>query len=295
MAFGGSRTYHRLVCAVEDSGMEIRDTIVWLYADSRPPNLDISKAIDRVKGASRQVVGKYQPPGMKGEWRLSKAKDERTVNTFASSRNNLDVTAPATPEARLWHGYGTVLKPSCELVSLSMKPMVGNFVENAMSVGVAGLNIDAARIPAADGETSLGRWPKNVVVDEEAASMIASSFPGVERFFYCNKASTNERNAGLPAGMINDHATVKPVALAKYLASLLLPPKRSTPRRILVPFSGSGSEMAGAILAGWDDVVGVENGGGDDTVAKRHVAIAEARLRYWSAKFEQEEQRLFEP
>jgi site-specific DNA-methyltransferase (adenine-specific) len=322
MAFGGTRTFHRLVCAIEDAGMDVRDLVVWMYADGRPPNLDISKAIDKARGAERKVVGKYQPPGMSKPWNLSKAKDERTVNTFASSRNNLDITEPATEEARTWAGYGTVLKPSCELVSVSMRPMEAGFVENALSVGVAGLNIDAARIPVLGGEelkggsggrlshfrdgkpygddngyvpSPLGRWPKNVVFDEDAACMLARSFPGVERFFYCGKVTTGERNAGLPKGMVNDHPTLKPIFLTRYLASLLLPPKRaSSPRRILVPFSGAGSEMIGAVLAGWDEVVGIENGGGDPEAATRIVAIANARLRHWSGKLVEESGGLFE-
>lgn len=296
MAFGGTRTFHRLVCAVEDAGMEVRDALVWLYADSRPPNLDISKAIDKEKGAERKVVGKYRPPEMKSEWGLKKAKDERTVKTFASSRNNLDVTAPATAEAMAWSGYGTVLKPSCELVSLSMKPMEGNFVRNALEIGVSGLNIDAARIPVEGQDSStIGRWPKNVLLDEGASSLLDSGFPGVDRFFYCNKASTKERNEGLPDGMTNSHSTVKPVALARYLASLLLPPKRTDrPRRILVPFSGVGSEMIGAILAGWDEVVGIENGGGDPAVAQCHVGIANKRLQYWLLKNEEDKRSVFD-
>jgi site-specific DNA-methyltransferase (adenine-specific) len=279
MAFGGTRTFHRLVCAIEDSGMEIRDALVWMYADSRPPSTDISKAIDKEKGAIRKVVGKYRPPGMKSEWNLTKAKDERTVNTFASSRNNLDITAPETPEAKLWSGYGTALKPSCELISLSMKPMAVGYVDNALNIGVAGLNIDASRLPAEESE--IGRWPKNVLLDEAASNMVDEKFPGVNRFFYCNKVSTKERNAGLPEGMVNDHSTLKPIQLATYLAKLCLPPPRATPRRILVPFSGVGSEMIGAILAGWDEVIGIENGGGNKEVAEKHIQIAYFRLKYW--------------
>jgi len=74
---------------------------------------------------------------------------------------------------------------------------------------------------------------------------------GASRFFYVAKASRSER-----AG--NDHPTVKPLALCEYLAMLILPPERPTPRRLLVPFSGSGSEMLGGLLAGWDHVTGVE-------------------------------------
>ena len=313
MAFGGMRTYHRLVCAIEDAGMEIRDALVWMYADSRPPNLDISKAIDKEKGATRKVVGKYQPPDMKGEWNLHNAKDERTVKTFASSRNNLDITAPETDEAKLFDGYGTALKPSAELISVSMKPMIGNFVQNALEVGVSGLNINAARIPV-DGEvlhggsggrlshirdgkpyadnngynqSPLGRWPKNVLLDDEASSMLGKSFPGVERFFYCNKASTKERNAGLPEGFVNDHPTIKPISLTTYLAKLCLPPPREQPRRILIVFSGVMSEAIGAALAGWDEVVAIEK-------EEEYVDIGKRRLDYWNLQQKMESQSIFD-
>lgn len=321
MAFGGTRTYHRLVCAIEDSGMEIRDALTWLYADSRPPNLDISKAIDKEKGLERKIVGKYQPPGMTGEWNLKNAKDERTVNTFASSRNNLDITAPESLEANLFDGYGTALKPSCELINLSMKPTNGNFVDNALSMGISGLNINSARLPlqnesplsggsggmfsnirdgkpyAADNgyiPSPFGRWPKNVLLDQSASQLLGKNFRGANRFFYCNKVSSKERNEGLPKNIMNDHQTLKPIMLTTYLASLMLPPKQDgIVRRILVPFCGVGSEMIGAVLAGWDEVIGIENGGGDDEVGEHHCSIAKARLQYWTEKHESKKEDLF--
>ncbi len=78
----------------------------------------------------------------------------------------------------------------------------------------------------------------------------------------------------LPAA--NHHPTVKPIALAEYLARLILPPKRDTPRRLLVPFSGSGSEIIGALRAGWDEVVGIE-------LSPEYAEIAEARIAHWIA------------
>lgn len=74
----------------------------------------------------------------------------------------------------------------------------------------------------------------------------------------------------------NPHPTVKPLALARWLATLLLPPAAYAPRRILIPFSGSGSEMIGAMLAGWEDVQGIEG-------EAEYVAIARARLAWWAA------------
>jgi site-specific DNA-methyltransferase (adenine-specific) len=322
LAFGGARTFHRLVTAIEDSGaMDIRDLVLWLYADGRPPSFDISKAIDRQKGAEREVIGKYRPPQMKTEWGLRNAKDERTVNTFASSRNNLDITAPATEEAKMFDGYGTALNPSYEPISVSMKPVNGDYVSNALSFGVAGLNINAARIPVPDGEelrggsgglmshirdgkpygesnhyapSALGRWPKNVILDSEAASMLGAQARGAERFFYCPKASTVERNLGLPKGRKNTHPTVKPLQLLRYLCNLIIPPKGKEPRRIVVPFSGSGSEMAAAMLAGFDEVVGIENGGGDKKTAQENIETATLRLAYWEKRMREENGSVFD-
>lgn len=103
---------------------------------------------------------------------------------------------------------------------------------------------------------------------------------GASRFFFTTKASRSERERGLEgtaiskrAGVgalrdggrarsevLNDHPTLKPIALTRYLARLLLPPPREDgrPRRIVVPFCGSGSEMIGCLQAGWDEVVGIE-------------------------------------
>lgn len=90
---------------------------------------------------------------------------------------------------------------------------------------------------------------------------------------YEPKVSTAERSAGLEDP--NHHPTLKPISLTKYLATLLLPPEAYAPRRLLVPFAGAGSEMIGAILAGWDEVTGIEQ-------SADYVSIAEARLRWWS-------------
>jgi DNA modification methylase len=66
LAFGGSRTWHRLACAVEDAGFEIRDSIAWLYGSGFPKSLDVSKAIDKAAGAEREVVGARVKGGQQG-------------------------------------------------------------------------------------------------------------------------------------------------------------------------------------------------------------------------------------
>lgn len=163
---------------------------------------------------------------------------------------------------------------------------------------------------------SAGRWPPNFALDETAAAALDAEVDGgPSRFFPCfdyalerleslelpfkytAKASRSERNMGLvnpgprrkrnvttggKAGAAperpgaNNHPTVKPLALTRWLATLLLPPPEYAPRRILVPFAGSGSEMIGAELAGWEEIVGVE-------LEAEYAEIARARLAHWLA------------
>ena len=60
LAFGGTRTYHRMACAIEDAGFEIRDCIQWLYGSGFPKSHDVSKGIDRAAGAEREVIERNQ-------------------------------------------------------------------------------------------------------------------------------------------------------------------------------------------------------------------------------------------
>jgi len=84
----------------------------------------------------------------------------------------------------------------------------------------------------------------------------------------------------------NPHPTVKPIALTRYLATLLLPPPEYAPRRILIPFAGVMSEVIGAMQAGWEDITAIE-------FEPEYVEIGRARIRYWEAKKEDKQNRLF--
>jgi site-specific DNA-methyltransferase (adenine-specific) len=147
LAFGGSRTYHRLASAIEDAGFEIRDQIMWLYGQGFPKSLNVSKAIDKAAGAERtEVVGRYQPPEMDKPWNLTKAADERIVTVFDSSRNNLDILAPVTNDAKQWDGWGTALKPAHEPIVLARKPFAVTVAANVLTHGTGALNIDGCRV-----------------------------------------------------------------------------------------------------------------------------------------------------
>lgn len=135
LAFSGSRTYHRMTCAIEDAGFEVRDSIMWVYGSGFPKSLDISKAIDKIFGAERQVVGQ--------QFRAATGRDEGYG--FGES---FDITAPATLAAQLWEGWGTGLKPAHEPICVARKPMAADTVAaNILAHGVGGINIDGCRVP----------------------------------------------------------------------------------------------------------------------------------------------------
>lgn len=175
VAFGGTRTWHRMAVAIEDAGWEIRDTLVWMYGSGFPKSLEVSKAIDKAAGVERPVVGSN--PNFR---RLQKEP-----SAFNLVRNR-DVTAPATDAARLWEGWGTALKPAFEPIILARKPLQGTVAANVLEHGTGALNIDGCRIAGLKGvPASLstagplgwrtggdmerkseqnGRWPANVIL-----------------------------------------------------------------------------------------------------------------------------------
>lgn len=264
LAFGGTRTFHRMTCAIEDAGWEIRDCLTWLYGSGFPKSLDISKAIDKANGKERISLGSIVRTGSKG--------NGNTVTQEGGDKSGISqITSPSTDLAKQWNGWGTALKPAWEPVILAMKPLDGTFAENADKWGVAGLNVDGGRIKSQNNPTALrrsygftpntekaanseargamrdrsdpikkslpnpsdnlGRWPANLILDEEAAAMLdgqsgtlhapytsgqgfnfaagikgkpraiaqSESFRdsgGASRFFYVAKADRAERNEG---------------------------------------------------------------------------------------------------
>lgn len=166
LAFGGTRTFHRLTCAIEDAGWIIRDCVMWLYGSGFPKSLDISKAIDKRAGAEREVVGQ-RPIAYSDSncWSIPNKNDNGDCHNPSSYNRpgNIEngkrpITTPATDAARLWDGWGSSLKPAWEPIILAMKPLDGTFAENALRWGVAGLNVDGARV-GTDEKDDYGRSP----------------------------------------------------------------------------------------------------------------------------------------
>jgi site-specific DNA-methyltransferase (adenine-specific) len=254
VAMGGTRKFHRLTCAIEDSGFEIRDCISWLYGTG-----------------------------------------------FPKSHNYLGLK-----------GYGTALKPAWEPCIVAMKPCEGTFAQNAEKWGQAGLNIGESTIGSElllsrirgvakigtfknseGGSTSArkGRWPANVIMDEEAAALLDEQHPIASRFFYCAKASASERNFGLsalqskathrlnpgigggkdpkaPTFDKNYHPTIKPLKLMKYLIKLVMPPENGL---LLDPFAGSGTTILAAKHLGFSGI-GIEKDASYCEIARARLA-----------------------
>jgi site-specific DNA-methyltransferase (adenine-specific) len=286
LAFGGTRTYHRMTCAIEDAGFEIRDCIVWLYGSGFPKSHDVSKAIDKAAGAEREIIKTGYAYGM------SKGQQKHGYRPQDYESKQLS-NEPATDAAKQWAGWGTALKPAHEPIVVARKPLIGTVAANVLQHGTGALNIDGARVetdelkPYSPGlhrdspqsfnddgwsgteqvkPAPTGRWPANVITD---GSIDAEWV----RYFYCAKASKAERNAGLDAlpkvkgGSMdgaetrpgkptnhpireNFHPTVKPLALMRYLVRLVTPPSGT----VLEPFAGSGTTLAAAVLEGFNAI-----------------------------------------
>jgi DNA modification methylase len=295
LAFSGSRTYHRMACAIEDAGFQIRDQIMWLYGSGFPKSLDVSKAIDKGSGenrdrqlrftewmrstgittqqvndatgtnmASHYLTNKQQPaiatadlfdkmrPHLPEvpeyierlvaertgiEWTaytnrevvgtkmsgIANAKEGQRHTIGASKAIEVDITAPSTPAAQQWEGWGTALKPAHEPIVMARKPFAGTVASNVLQHGTGALNIDGSRIGTGTGEIKTvnypdirgnnynnaegsveyvvkdqGRWPANVIHD--GSDEVVDGFPdngSAARFFYCAKANKRDRNEGL--------------------------------------------------------------------------------------------------
>jgi DNA modification methylase len=203
LAFGGTRTFHRLTVAIEDAGWEIRDCIMWVYGSGFPKSHDVSKAIDREAGAEREVVGinedylRRKPNGMKTPGASAYGYSESQHETDAR------ITAPATDAAQRWQGWGTALKPAWEPIIVARKPLVGTVAANVMEYGCGGMNVDGCRIKGGGNKTfdrmpgqrsreqyrtgttglssptNLGRWPANLIHDgsDEVVGLMPSNAP----------------------------------------------------------------------------------------------------------------------
>ena len=158
LAFSGSRTYHRMVCAIEDAGFEIRDQIMWVYGSGFPKSLNISKAIDKTAGVKGEIIGYSRGVGVSAEDNNFGGINRGAVG-IKQIGIDVPIIAPATDEAKQWEGWGTALKPAHEPIVLARKPLVGTVANNVLTYGTGGINIDGCRVGEGTGETKTVQYP----------------------------------------------------------------------------------------------------------------------------------------
>jgi len=198
LSFGGTRTWHRVAVGIEDAGFEVRDSIAWMYGSGFPKSLDVSKAIDKAAGAEREVVKTNKRHIGSQTWQAEDGGRWDPRDADEKGYKSFDITAPSTPEAKQWEGWGTALKPAFEPIVVARKPLIGTVAENVLTHGTGALNIDGSRIGTeqrtytprltananlnddawskigeqSDSVTASGRWPANVILDEYSAGLL---------------------------------------------------------------------------------------------------------------------------
>jgi len=293
LAFSGNRTHHRLFTGVEDAGFEIRDTLTWHYGSGFPKATDLSKTIDKRAGADREVIGEKETnTGITGD-NYAQESESGTV----------EITKAATEAGKRWEGWKTGMKPATEYIVMARKPFGGATVDCVLEHGTGALNIEECRVDTegrpkrdiedtksnshlygsdiqettgkANGKTTEGRYPSNVVFDEVEAERLDEQVGDVDgcnphtisdsgkrtvlndgglsgtddreegyadsggpsRYFYTSKASKSERTEN--GSIENSHPTVKPQDLMEWLIKLVT----KEGQVVLDPFTGSGTTL----------------------------------------------------
>ena len=171
LSFGGTRTYHRMACAIEDAGFEIRDQIQWVYGSGFPKSLNIGKSIDKLQGNEREIIGYKEPFGREGR------NTKPTGNYNASVGGNYTLQRDLRPiykDCNEFEGWGTALKPAHEPIVVARKPLAEKSVaENVLKYGTGGINIDECRIPTIPRKT--GTKPKDDIPCGSGNSLMGSS------------------------------------------------------------------------------------------------------------------------
>jgi DNA modification methylase len=256
LAFGGTRTYHRLACAIEDAGFEIRDSLHWIYGSGFPKSLDVSKAIDKAAGFPREKVLAT------GGLHKNTILNDDGWSKIGQQSPLMDSPVPESDDAKQWNGWGTALKPAHEPIVLARKPIAEKTVAtNVLKYGTGGINIDGCRVGTEDKlvrpfvkrddnevygkglgagvqDEPDGRWPPNVLLSDGVAEELGDQSQFFPIFKYQAKAPKKERTFSS-----GSHPTVKPVALIEWLIDLVTKPGDI----ILDPFAGTGTTGLAAI------------------------------------------------
>jgi len=206
LSFGGSRTYHRMACAIEDAGFEIRDQIMWVYGSGFPKSRNISKDMDIEVPAApgRKAISKREKvkaeSDMLSQWHVQNGyrKDQQSLHLAEEGLLTTTSNIPVSENAIKWDGWGTCLKPAHEPIVVARKPLSEKKVaDNVLKWNTGGINIDDCRIELngdykskSNGRPSLtglgdnynpdnankpddvGRFPANIIFDKEAGRLL---------------------------------------------------------------------------------------------------------------------------
>ena len=316
LAFGGSRTYHRIACAIEDAGFEIRDTIMWIYGSGFPKSMDLSKSIEAklTTGSAntqefKNLNGERADRGTLGFTTMQHEQGARPNDYGKLDVDRLGKLDATTDEAKQWSGWGTALKPAFEPVIVARKPCVGSTTDNVLEFGVGGINIDECRIGTeyigggtAPSFKDAGKQSKETIgIDKlsfgQTSNVERIEYEGHEGRFPSNviltydKTDREEVTGGLEdcaryfytakasrrdRGEGNTHPTVKPTDLMQYLIRLVTPNGGA----ILDPFNGSGSTGKAVMYENNDRDKDYRYVGIELT--EEYLPIAKARIEYAS-------------
>lgn len=283
LAFGAPKNFHRLACAIEDAGFEIRDCIMWMFGSGFPKSHDTAQSIEKLL-----TIGKARRPDRDlGGLSRHRFSGDIEGGLIANTGGKVELT---TPQAQLWEGWGTALKPAYEPIIMARKPLGERTIaKNVLIHGTGGININDCRVGytgendddlAAFGSPN-GRWPANVIHD--GSEEVIAAFPqsagaladvkGTEpstpfgavygtinragsgmrarkdtgsaaRFFYSAKAKSEDRIG-------SKHPTVKPIELMRYLVRLVTPKGGI----VIDPFAGTGTLGEAAYIEGASSVL----------------------------------------
>jgi site-specific DNA-methyltransferase (adenine-specific) len=170
LAFGGTRTYHRMAVAIEDAGFEVRDSIHWLYGSGFPKSLNVAIAIDKEAGAM----------GHRGT-RASVAGNIRQGQNVKPAKA-MPAHEPVTDAAKQWSGWGTALKPAHEPIVVARKPLVGTVAQNVLQHGTGAINIDGGRVAVGDAEAAArASWSERYGMNHYATGNVYGGGQGLDK------------------------------------------------------------------------------------------------------------------
>ena len=286
MAFASPRTYHKIASQIEECGFHIKDMICWVYGQGFAKAQDIGRAIQKQCG-----VEEYNT--LKNYARADTSYEGKNGFQRGAAPQQVKITSPI---AQQWVGWKTGLKPAHEPIVVAQKPTDKNLsiASNILNYGTGGIDIDGNRVPfESDEDARVSSLVKSVQDENDGIDMMAGRHPsnvigeieGHQRYFYdpqydseidfpayvyCPKVNSEERDAGMADDEENDHPTLKPVSLLRYLTRLVTPKGG----KVLDCFMGSGSQGVACLLEGYE-YYGIE-------LKQYNFERAEQRLWHWN-------------